>query len=580
MWYYFLFALVSAIVCFIFSYDRDEENEVVSGIVSAVVFLLIFGGCWLCLPNIGLRFGAWFFILLVVSLIGFFVSSCSYASSTGYKAIGIAAFFVVFILVYWSTTSEMLHYEKYRSMLQVVEVDDGQFQKDFVPIKPEDMIKVDEELARKYASAVLEQDAAIGSVCELGNFCRIRLQSDINATLATGETKFLPLANEVVYVAPLEHRSFFKWNKKKTTPGFLIVSAQRQNEVYFVTGVNGEDVQLRYLESACFGDNIMRHIRKAGYINGVDNISFVLDQVGRPFMTATLYRKTIGFAGEVVVGMLTIDVQSGKIKEYDLDEFPLWVDRVYPTELIEKYIDDWGEYPKKHGYWNSVFAQNNVRKMTPGICDLYNGEERYFYTGIQSAGADDGTSGIMMINSKTGEAIVYALQGGANEMSTKQKFNMNYKIDAAEVHASDVIIYPVRGENLYFTTLKGASGDFLGYGVSSVKYRELAAVGKSIDEALLNYYVAKRNGALDSQAIDGDNQVTEIFTVTEKALEDGMYFFRFANIQGKEYMAPSKLSKELKWTKVGDKVRVSFSQSVAEEQTIMIEIFENLSFDF
>ena len=95
MWYYFLFALVSAIVCFIFSYDRDEENEVVSGIVSAVVFLLIFGGCWLCLPNIGLRFGAWFFILLVVSLIGFFVSSCSYASSTGYKAIGIAAFFVV-----------------------------------------------------------------------------------------------------------------------------------------------------------------------------------------------------------------------------------------------------------------------------------------------------------------------------------------------------------------------------------------------------------------------------------------------------------------------------------------------------
>lgn len=580
MIYYFIFALICALVSFALIYDREDMNAVFSGIISAVIFIVVWVICWWGLPAIGWRFTAWAWILFVVSLISLFISHFMSSESAWLKTAIVAGFFIVFLLVRWFSTAEMFHYERYRDMLQVTEVADSNYHTDFVPIKPEEMIKVDLPLAAKYASAVLEQDAAIGSVCCLDKFYRVCLQEDLNVTLATGENKTLPLKGEVVYIAPLEHRSFWKWNKKKTTPGFIIVSAQRQNEVYFVTGVNGEDVQLRYLESACFGDNIWRHIRKAGYINGVDNLSVVLDPTGRPFVTATLYRRTIGFDGEKVTGMLTVDMQNGEVKEYKLNELPSWVDRVYSEKLISKYINDWGEYPEEHGYWNSVFAQNKVRKMTPGMCALYNADERYIYTGIQSAGADDGTSGIMMINSTTGEAIVYALQGGANEESTRAKFQQNYKIDAAEVIASEVIIYPVRGENLYFATLKGVSGDFLGYGVSSVKYRELAAVGKSIDEALLNYYVAKRNANLDTQAIEASSTQFEVHKVSLVAMEDGIYYFRFEGISGKEYMALPKLSKELKWTKVGDEVQVSYSQSMAEEQSIMLEKFENLSFNF
>ena len=580
MLYYFLFALLCALVSFALIFGREDMNALKAGIVSAIILVVVWLVCWLLLPDIGWRFTAWAWILLFVSVISLVIAHFMGSENSGIKTIIVVGFFVVFLLVRWISTAEMFHYKQYREMLQITEVADSNYHTDFVPIKPEEMIKVDVLLAAKYASAVLEQDAAIGSVCYLSKFYRIRLQNDLNVTLATGETKTLPLKGEVVYVSPLEHRSFWKWNKKKTTPGFIIISAQRQNEVYFVTGVNGEDVQLRYLESACFRDNIYRHIRKAGYLNGVDNLSFVLDPTGRPFVTATLYRKTIGFAGEKVTGMLAVDAQTGEVKEYELDDLPSWIDRVYPERIISKYINDWGEYPEEHGYWNSVFAQNKVRKMTPGMEALYNGGERYIYTGIQSAGADDGTSGIMMINSSTGKATLYTLQGGANEESTRAKFQQNYKIDAAEVVASEVIIYPVRGENLYFATLKGVSGDFLGYGVSSVKYRELAAVGKSIDEALLNYYVAKRNANLDTQAIEGKATPVEVYKVSLIAMEDGLYYFRFEGISGKEYMALPKLSKELKWTKIGDEVQVSYSQSMAEEQSIMLEKFENLSFNF
>ena len=124
------------------------------------------------------------------------------------------------------------------------------------------------------------------------------------------------------------------------------------------------------------------------------------------------------------------------------------------------------------------------------------------------------------------------------------------------------------------------SGDFLGYGISSVKYRELAAVGKSVDEALLNYYVAKRNANLDTQAIESNTTESEVYKVSLMTMEDGIYYFRFEGISGKEYMALPKLSKELKWTQIGDRVQVSYSQSMAEDESIMLENFENLSFAF
>ena len=63
-------------------------------------------------------------------------------------------------------------------------------------------------------------------------------------------------------------------------------------------------------------------------------------------------------------------------------------------------------------------------------------------------------------------------------------------------------------------------------------------------------------------------------------MEDGIYYFRFEGISGKEYMALPKLSKELKWTQIGDRVQVSYSQSMAEDESIMLENFENLSFAF
>lgn len=112
--------------------------------------------------------------------------------------------------------------------------------RDMAEIKPESMILVDNELAMKYAEATLEQDPATGSIYEIRDMSIQNIDGTFDVKLANGQKKTLTFHNEQVYVAPLEYRDFFKWRIKRRTPGYILVSAQKQNVVYFVTEVEGK----------------------------------------------------------------------------------------------------------------------------------------------------------------------------------------------------------------------------------------------------------------------------------------------------------------------------------------------------
>ena len=153
----------------------------------------------------------------------------------------------IVMLITFATASRMFHSKRYSSLVELNEVAAESFEQDYVPIDPENMILVDRELAIKYANATLEQDAAIGSICEIHEVNLINLNGTFAVKTAAGDELTLSFDNEQVYIAPLEHRSFWKWSKNRTTPGYVLVSAQRQNVVYFIQEVNGEPLKLRYL---------------------------------------------------------------------------------------------------------------------------------------------------------------------------------------------------------------------------------------------------------------------------------------------------------------------------------------------
>ena len=562
---YFFIALILGFISYVCIAEKLKEFSS-SGIVAAIViFLGSWFMMWLIQPVISLSYGTWIMWIIVPALI----IACAGDGIHFRRFMPILVVVVAFLYCIFSSTG-MVASRSMQQMLNLTEMADSAYCKDIAQIQPESMILVDEELARKYANATLEQDPATGSVCEIQKLSIQNLNGTFNVRLANGHEKTLTFKNEQVYVAPLEHRSWFKWRRKSTTPGYIMVSAMKQNVVYFVTGVNGESLRLRYLDNGYWGDWWKRYLRHQGYSNVrfADN-NIELDDNGIPFMVVPVQENTKAYTCPEITKVILLNVQTGEVKDYSLSEVPAWVDRIYPSDMIEERISWWGEYQK--GWWNSIFAQEGVRAQTPGIEQVYTNGDCYWYTGIKSAGADDGTSGFMLTNTRTGKSKLYAISG-VNEEASRSKIS-NYKIDAANINPSRVLMYNVKNEPTYFATCKAESGEFMGYAFASVKYRDVCGVGRTINEAYEAYAKSMRSSRSET-SLDGIVVKNEkVFTVADITKENDNYYFLFGEEPNKEFSCPSDISPELKWTRIGDTVSVSFEEGTSNQVTL--ESFDN-----
>lgn len=573
---YLLLSLILGIIAFFCTISfKNFAETVVYGVVAGVsTMIMSWIIMWFGQPVISMSYGIWIYYMLIPAIIVFVVKCVGVGNSDmDFSFGGLAPLVVVVLGLFYClfTSTGMFASRSMQKMLQVTEMSDSAYCKDMAQIQPESMILVDEELALKYAQAALEQNPATGSVCEISSLSIQNLNGSFHVQLADGSEKTLTFKNEQVYVAPLEHRSFFKWKSNRSTPGYILVSAMKQNVVYFVTKVNGEDVHLKYLESACFADYWVRHLRHSGY----SNVKFAdqnveLDDNGRPFMIIPVQENTKAYTCPDITKVIILDIQNGNAKDYSLQDVPEWVDRIYPSKMIEKRIAWWGDYQR--GWWNAQFAQVDVKSQTPGIEQVYTDGDCYWYTGIQSAGADDGTSGFMLTNTRTGKSKLYPISG-VNEEASRQKIR-NYKIDAANIEPSRVLMYNIKNEPTYFATCKAESGEFMGYAFASVKYRDVCGVGKTVNQAYEAYGKALRSSRNDV-SLEGkvvENEKT--FTVLDVTRDDDNYYFLFVEDTKKEFRCPNDVSIELKWTHIGDLVSVSYDEG-PESQEIVLNFFDN-----
>ena len=448
--------------------------------------------------------------------------------------------------------------------------------RDMAEIEPESMILVDNELAMKYAEATLEQDPATGSIYEIRDMSIQNLDGTFDVKLANGQKKTLTFHNEQVYVAPLEYRDFFKWRIKRRTPGYILVSAQKQNVVYFVTEVEGKPLELRYMKTGYFRYSWDRHLRKCGYMNvRFEDPNIELDNHGRPYMVVPVVENTSGYTCKDITKVIIMDVQNGDVKDYTLDNLPQWVDRVFPSRLIEKRIKWWGKY--KLGWWNAQFNQLEMQEQTPGIEQVYTNGSCFWYTGIQSIGKDDATSGFMLTDTRTGKSKYYLISG-VNEEATRVNIN-NCKIEEnpTEIHVSRLLMYNIENVPTYVGTCKNNAGMLIGYALVSVKDRNVCGLGVSIESAYEAYSDAITANNLSGGALEGKVKNDQrLVVIKEIAQENKKYYFHFEGeeYQGKEFMCLSSISTELKWTHIADSVFVSFNEGKGKQ--ISIVSFDNL----
>lgn len=442
---------------------------------------------------------------------------------------------------------------------RIGEVEETSFKDVILPIDNTQIPTVDADLAMKQADKKLGAERGLGSQVEVGDFTLQQVNG------------------ELVFVAPLDHEGFIKWFTNKTTPGYIKVSATDPDDVELVQELNGEKINLQYLETGWFGDKLLRHIRNSGYrTNGLSDMTFELDEEGKPYWTVTTYENVGIWNYKEATGVVVCDPQTGECKWYSKEEAPKWIDKIQPEDFISDQIDDYGKYEK--GFFNSILGKNGVIKKTPGMLTVYNNGECYYYTGMTSAGSDDATTGFIMVNTRTKATKYFAMEGATEEAA---QGSAEGKVQEKGYNATLPVPINVQGIPTYFMTLKDKAGLIKAYGMVNIENYSIVATGESIDQVQKEYISAILNAG-DDKVIGSDESY--LYKVEGKITRisanitggDTTYYIIINDDRTKLYIANGSLSDELPITREGDNVKISFLDD--KNGTVDVSKFDNLEF--
>lgn len=464
--------------------------------------------------------------------------------------------------------------DKFCNMLKVDTVTIDDFNKDLFPTKVKNMICVDESMAQKAAQDLLDTDPGLGSRVVIGKMT----MQPMDGSFTMDGGKMLNFEDGIIWVAPLEHKSFRKWWINDTTPGYVIVDATDATLTrrYIITEVNGEKLALRYMENAFLWEDIEFHIKMSGYVGkGLNDHRFEIDNSGKPFWVLSAYEPTIGFTAKDSKGAISVDAQTGELKEYSIENTPDWIDRMQPEKFILDQIGWWGEYQR--GWVNSWWDQLDVQMPTPGLTLVYSEGKSFWYTGIQSLGSSQGnsesTSGFMLVNTRDKSAKYYKI-AGVNEIEAQNIANDIPFAKTAGYYSIRPVLYNLRNIPSYFMVYKGGSGNATGYAFVNVANRSIFGAGATPEAAEQEYLKRMTSSGIITHEDDAVEKVEGNYTIKAITQVGTMFYLRINELPGLEFYADNSCSPDLKWSEKSQKVHIKFGKG--ENNHIPLSTFENL----
>jgi len=349
-------------------------------------------------------------------------------------------------------------------------IEQREWTQDIQPKDPKHMRMVSSENALYMARKAVANAGAIGSQFGL-DWDRLTLQK---------------VKDHLVYVIPFDFAGFSQWQSSVGSPGFIIVDAEdpERGPRLVELPANG---RMHYTPGAYFGHDLERHLREQGYLNdGLEEPRFELDDDERPHWVVPVYRLSLWWGGEKLTGVATVDPASGAIDWYTLGQAPAWIDRVFPGNLIENYIDERGEY--SGGWWNSFWGKLSLTSAEKPIL-VYGSDNRpQWVTGVTSTSEkDDSLVGLMYTDSHTGKTIYYRTNGGATDTAIVQAVDANQQVKFKHLHASTPQIYNVSGVMTSVVPLLNDNHAYQGMALVRVTNPQDVAVGTTQIEALRAY---------------------------------------------------------------------------------------------
>lgn len=309
-------------------------------------------------------------------------------------------------------------------------------------------------------------------------------------------------------VASLEYDGFFKWlnNKDSGVPGYIMVDAVN-NYAEYVPLPSGEGI--RYTESAYFSQDLERALRFSYPTKIFGNISFEVDESGKPYYVVACMRPKVGLFGAMDVSeVILFDPVDGTHTLLALDEVPSWIDNVYDGTLAcEKY--DW-QGKLAGGFFNSIFAKRGCKQTTDDFGYLMLEDDVWYFTGVTSVSDDASNIGFILSNARTGEYKYYAVNG-AEEHSAMGA--AEGEVQEKRYTASFPALVNIAGEPSYIMVLKDDNGLVKLYALVNVEQYNIVATGETQAEAITAYTRLLSQAGIDTS--DSTSARSETVTVSD-----------------------------------------------------------------
>ncbi len=559
-------------------FDFGRERWAIKWFVLTGIFT-VFGSlmAWLTTPQlIGPFWGAGIWWIVAVGL-ATNVIWCLIGAYSGYRgsdhsygpirALVAAAILVALPTIGGLRGCAMFRADDYRALVSN-NVEEREWKADMAPVDVDHVRMVSKTQAGWIAKKALGQseNTAIGSRFKIGD---LTIQK---------------VGDKLVWVAPLEFQGFAAWQAADTTPGYVIVSAEDPK----IPATLVENRKFRYVPSAFWGDNLERHLYTHGFVfRGTTDYTFELDDSGNPFYVVTVYEPSIGYGGEIVLGVAVVNPETGAIEEYTAENAPTWIDRIVPLEFAKDRLDDYGKYVG--GWWNAVWDEEGVNiptdpktsQVDPDALWLTWGDDgqAYWFTGLTSSkGTDDSLVGFALMNTRTGHTRIYRLSG-SDESGVMEAVNTAVS-NFSGWYATQPILYNIYGELTWVVPVISESGIFQRLALVRASNTSVS-LGESKHAALTRYRqdlvksgnaenptsqsdLAHKRGVIDRYAcpvLDGN-------TICHLTLRN--------DVLSRIFTGTSKISPELVVARPGDEVDIGFLET--DEPTVPIESFNLLNF--
>ena len=235
------------------------------------------------------------------------------------------------------------------------------------------------------------------------------------------------------YIFEVEFQGWLTWRKDKQVPGYFRVNAQDPSLEGQPVQINkdGEEIHIKYINSACFEYRADRFLRNHGYMNAIlMDWTLESDESWNPYYTVSILERTLGFSGYKVKGVIVFNVQTGDFKDYNIDEIPEWVDRVAPLDVLDKNIKSWGLYDKA-SFWHVFFNKDMSQQPTNGWFLTYDttGTAKWFTGFTSMSESDEALTGFTLSDANTLQTVFFKASGVTEDIvsSTAKSLWSNFE---------------------------------------------------------------------------------------------------------------------------------------------------------